>query len=181
MAVLQRALKLRAVLVPHRGLCGTFSAGVLTRPPPPSPRCGFQLGSWGQFGLHGEADRPPPPADASRPDSPSPGSVLPGRAVTDPDLLESSNQDWLKSVRGSSELLLRPRTSEEVSQILKYCNHRNLAVNPQGGNTGLVGGSVPVHDEIILSTALMKDIRSFDSVSGILTCQAGCVLEDLSL
>uniref|UniRef100_H3DIJ7 D-2-hydroxyglutarate dehydrogenase, mitochondrial n=1 Tax=Tetraodon nigroviridis TaxID=99883 RepID=H3DIJ7_TETNG len=109
-------------------------------------------------------------------------SVLPGRAVTDPDLLESSNQDWLKSVRGSSELLLRPRTSEEVSQILKrYCNHRNLAVNPQGGNTGLVGGSVPVHDEIILSTALMKDIRSFDSVSGILTCQAGCVLEDLSL
>lgn len=76
-------------------------------------------------------------------------------------------------------------------------------MNPQGGNTGLVGGSVPVYDEIILSTALMNNIRSFDSVSGrcpaaawrpggprsepsphlsgILTCQAGCVLEDLSL
>lgn len=79
-------------------------------------------------------------------------------------------------------------------------------MNPQGGNTGLVGGSVPVHDEIILSTALMNTIRSFDSISGrcraaicrlggalaqtlrdvlslsgILTCQAGCVLEDLSL
>ena len=37
----------------------------------------------------------------------------------------------------------------QVSQILKYCNSRSLAVVPQGGNTGLVGGSVPVHDEVI--------------------------------
>ncbi|XP_022605935.1 D-2-hydroxyglutarate dehydrogenase, mitochondrial [Seriola dumerili] len=107
--------------------------------------------------------------------------ILPGRTITDPDLLESSNVDWLKTVRGSSELLLRPQTTEEVSQILSYCNSRNLAVNPQGGNTGLVGGSVPVYDEIILSTALMNNILTFDSISGILTCQAGCVLENLSL
>lgn len=39
-------------------------------------------------------------------------------------------------------------------------------MNPQGGNTGLVGGSVPVYDEIILSTALMNNIRTFDSISG---------------
>ncbi|KAG7225907.1 hypothetical protein INR49_014335 [Caranx melampygus] len=107
--------------------------------------------------------------------------ILPGRTITDPDLLESSNVDWLKTVRGSSEVLLRPQTTEEVSQILRYCNSRNLALNPQGGNTGLVGGSVPVYDEIILSTALMNNILSFDSISGILTCQAGCVLENLSL
>uniref|UniRef100_A0A1A7YBV2 D-2-hydroxyglutarate dehydrogenase, mitochondrial n=1 Tax=Iconisemion striatum TaxID=60296 RepID=A0A1A7YBV2_9TELE len=107
--------------------------------------------------------------------------ILPGRTITDPDLVESSNVDWLKSVRGSSEVLLRPQTTEEVSQILRYCNSHNLAVNPQGGNTGLVGGSVPVYDEIILSTALMNNIRSFDHISGILTCQAGCVLENLSL
>lgn len=48
----------------------------------------------------------------------------------------------------------------------RYSNERNLAVNPQGGNTGLVGGSVPVFDEIILSTALMNQVISFDSVSG---------------
>ncbi|XP_042244062.1 D-2-hydroxyglutarate dehydrogenase, mitochondrial [Thunnus maccoyii] len=107
--------------------------------------------------------------------------ILQARTITDPDLLESSNVDWLKSVRGSSEVLLRPQTTEEVSQILSYCNNRNLAVNTQGGNTGLVGGSVPVYDEIILSTALMNNILSFDSISGILTCQAGCVLENLSL
>lgn len=87
--------------------------------------------------------------------------------------------DWLKSVRGRSELLLRPQTTAQVSEILRYCNGRNLAVTPQGGNTGLVGGSVPVHDEIILSTALMNNVLSFDRISGILTCQAGCVLEHL--
>lgn len=48
----------------------------------------------------------------------------------------------------------------------RYCSERNLAVNPQGGNTGLVGGSVPVFDEIILSTVLMNRIISFDTVSG---------------
>ncbi|XP_028293373.1 D-2-hydroxyglutarate dehydrogenase, mitochondrial [Gouania willdenowi] len=106
--------------------------------------------------------------------------ILQNRVITDPDLLESSNVDWLRSVRGSSEVLLRPQTTEEVSQILKYCSNRLLAVTPQGGNTGLVGGSVPVYDEIILSTSLMNDIISFDNVSGILTCQAGCVLENLS-
>lgn len=48
----------------------------------------------------------------------------------------------------------------------RYCHERNLAVNPQGGNTGMVGGSVPVFDEIILSTALMNQVISFHSVSG---------------
>ncbi|KAI5103874.1 D-2-hydroxyglutarate dehydrogenase, mitochondrial isoform X1 [Silurus meridionalis] len=106
--------------------------------------------------------------------------LLPGRTVTDPDVLEACNVDWLKSVKGSSEVLLRPQTTEEVSRILRYCNERNLAISPQGGNTGLVGGSVPVFDEIILSTALMNKILAFDGLSGILTCQAGCVLENLS-
>lgn len=106
--------------------------------------------------------------------------LLPGRACTNPEELTACNVDWLKSVRGCSELLLKPKTAAEVSQVLRYCHERNLAVNPQGGNTGLVGGSVPVFDEIILSTALMNQIISFDPVSGILVCQAGCVLEQLN-
>lgn len=44
--------------------------------------------------------------------------------------------------------------------------YNRLAVVPQGGNTGLVGGGVPVFDEIILSTANMNSVRSFDEVSG---------------
>ena len=63
-------------------------------------------------------------------------------------------------------MLLKPKTTEEVSKIMAYCNTRNLAVCPQGGNTGLAGGSVPVFDEIILSTSLMDGIISLDKVSG---------------
>nr|XP_035924786.1 D-2-hydroxyglutarate dehydrogenase, mitochondrial isoform X2 [Halichoerus grypus] len=106
--------------------------------------------------------------------------IIPGRVVTDPEVLEASNVDWLRTVRGGSKVLLRPRTSQEVAHILRYCHERNLAVNPQGGNTGMVGGSVPVFDEIILSTAQMNQVISFHSVSGTLVCQAGCVLEELS-
>ncbi|XP_017726181.1 PREDICTED: D-2-hydroxyglutarate dehydrogenase, mitochondrial isoform X2 [Rhinopithecus bieti] len=106
--------------------------------------------------------------------------IVPGGVVTDPEALQAPNVDWMRTLRGSSKVLLRPRTSEEVSHILRHCHERNLAVNPQGGNTGMVGGSVPVFDEIILSTARMNQILSFHSVSGILVCQAGCVLEELS-
>ena len=62
--------------------------------------------------------------------------------------------------------MLRPKTTEEVSAIVKYCSDRNLAITPQGGNTGLVGGSVPVFDEIIINTQLMNNIISLDTVSG---------------
>ncbi|XP_071422786.1 D-2-hydroxyglutarate dehydrogenase, mitochondrial isoform X2 [Pithys albifrons albifrons] len=106
--------------------------------------------------------------------------VMPGRVVTGEEEVKPFNVDWLKSVRGCSQLVLKPQTTAEVSQVLRYCHERNLAVTPQGGNTGLVGGSVPVFDEIILSTALMNRIISFDKVSGILVCQAGCVLERLN-
>lgn len=63
--------------------------------------------------------------------------------------------------------------------MLQYCNSKRLAVVPQGGNTGLVGGSVPVFDEIVLSTALLNKTIDFDKHSGILTCEAGCILETL--
>lgn len=106
--------------------------------------------------------------------------IIPGRVITDPEQLQTCNVDWLRTVRGCSKVLLRPQTSEEVSQILRHCYKRNLAVNPQGGNTGMVGGSVPVFDEVILSTALMNQVISFHDVSGILVCQAGCVLEELN-
>ncbi|KAG6647074.1 D-2-hydroxyglutarate dehydrogenase, mitochondrial isoform X3 [Carya illinoinensis] len=70
-------------------------------------------------------------------------------------------------------------TTGPVSRVLKYCNSRSLAVVPQGGNTGLVGGSVPVFDEVIINMASMKNVVSFDKVSGILVCEAGCILENL--
>ncbi|TPX67412.1 hypothetical protein SpCBS45565_g03790 [Spizellomyces sp. 'palustris'] len=96
-----------------------------------------------------------------------------------PDELDPFNEDWMRRFRGQSKVVLRPKTAAEVAALLQYCNEHRLAVVPQGGNTGLVGGSVPVHDEIVLSLQNMNEIRSFDEVSGILTCDAGCVLEVL--
>ncbi|WOH00439.1 hypothetical protein DCAR_0519799 [Daucus carota subsp. sativus] len=99
--------------------------------------------------------------------------------IEDKDKLDDANTDWLRKFKGSSKLMLQPRTTEEVSQILKYCNSRRIAVVPQGGNTGLVGGSIPVFDEVIINTSRMHKIVSFDKVSGVLVCEAGCVLENL--
>ena len=83
----------------------------------------------------------------------------------------------MRKYRGQAKLALRPESTEQVSKILKYCNEHALAVVPQGGNTGLVGGSVPVFDEIVLNLGRMNKIRSFDSTSGILVADAGVILE----
>ncbi|KAK3985517.1 putative D-lactate dehydrogenase 2 mitochondrial precursor [Cladorrhinum sp. PSN332] len=93
------------------------------------------------------------------------------------DDIESFNTDWMRKYRGHCKLVLRPGTTEEVSNILKYCNDNTLAVVPQGGNTGLVGGSVPVFDEIVINMSRMNQIIEFDEVSGILVAEAGCILE----
>lgn len=82
------------------------------------------------------------------------------------DDLVAYNQDWMDKYKGDSPLLLKPKSTDEVSKILAYCYKERIAVVPQGGNTGLVGGSTPVYDEVILSTEGMKEIRSFDEVSG---------------
>lgn len=93
------------------------------------------------------------------------------------DDLDAYNADWMRKYRGHTRLVLKPDSTDQVSKILKYCNDNLIAVNPQGGNTGLVGGSVPVFDEIVINLARMNKIRSFDDVSGILVADGGVVLE----
>ncbi|KAK3679668.1 D-lactate ferricytochrome c oxidoreductase [Recurvomyces mirabilis] len=90
---------------------------------------------------------------------------------------EAYNADWMRKYRGQCRLVLKPETTEHVSKILKYCNDNLLAVTPQGGNTGLVGGSVPVFDEIVLSLSKLNTVRSFDDVSGVLVADAGVILQ----
>ena len=106
--------------------------------------------------------------------------VLDNKAiVTDEETLETHNTDWTKKYQGTSQLMLKPKTTEDVSAILRYCNERKLAVVPQGGRTGLVGGSVPVHDEVILNTQRMNTILGFDESYGIVSAEAGCILSDV--
>ncbi|KAJ3075057.1 hypothetical protein HDU98_009345 [Podochytrium sp. JEL0797] len=99
--------------------------------------------------------------------------------LTDLADVEGFNEDWMRKYRGQSHLVLKPKTTQQVSEIMKHAYSRNLAVVTQGGNTGLVGGSVPVFDEIVLSMSNMNQIQSFDETAGILTAQAGCILEVL--
>ena len=93
--------------------------------------------------------------------------------------LEPFNADWMRKYKGQSKLVIKPGSTKEVSEVLKYCNDNMLAVVPQGGNSGLVGGSVPVFDEVIINMSRMKQIRSFDDISGTLVIDAGCILENI--
>ncbi|EFP79871.2 D-lactate dehydrogenase (cytochrome) [Puccinia graminis f. sp. tritici CRL 75-36-700-3] len=110
-----------------------------------------------------------------------PGAVLSSlendELRTDPSDLEAFNVDWMGKYRGHSKVVLKPKSTEEVSRIVSYCVKNRLAICPQGGNTGLVGGSVPVFDEIILNLSGLNKIRNFDQTSGIISVDAGCILQ----
>jgi D-2-hydroxyglutarate dehydrogenase len=98
--------------------------------------------------------------------------------ITDPEVLAVRNRDWLKQYFGRSPVLVRPGSTAEVSAILRHCNARRLPVVPQGGNTGLVGGGVPLADEVILSLERLTSV-SVDADSGVVVAGAGCVLQAL--
>jgi FAD/FMN-containing dehydrogenase len=108
----------------------------------------------------------------------SDSAVIDGVTKDASEDIEAFNSDWMRKFRGHTKTVLKPSSTEEVSKILKYCNDNMLAVVPQGGNTGLVGGSVPVFDEIVINMQKMNEIRSFDEVSGILVADAGVILEN---
>lgn len=88
--------------------------------------------------------------------------------------------DWLGSYSGGQVVVL-PTNTEQVSDILRYCHEKMLAIVPQGGNTGLVGGGVGRTNsaDIILSLKKMNNIIEIDSDTSAIVCEAGCVLEDL--
>lgn len=105
--------------------------------------------------------------------------VGPANVVTEADALQAFNTDWMRKYVGHSKVALRPGSTDDVSKILAHCNAQQISVVPQGGNTGLVGGSVPIKEELVLSLGRMNEIISLDLHAGNLICQAGCVLETL--
>ncbi|KAG9202481.1 hypothetical protein G6514_004217 [Epicoccum nigrum] len=108
----------------------------------------------------------------------SESAVIDGVTKDAAEDIEPFNSDWMRKFRGHAQLVLKPSNKEELSEILKYCNENMLAVVPQGGNSGLVGGSVPVFDEIVINLQKMNKIRSFDDISGVLVADAGVILEN---
>ena len=78
---------------------------------------------------------------------------------------------------GHSPLVLRPGSTAEVSAICKLATQHHIALVPQGGNTGLVGGQTPHNGEVVISMRRMDRIRDVDTASNTMTCEAGVVLQ----
>ena len=79
--------------------------------------------------------------------------------------------------RGRSPLVLRPGSTAEVAAICRLANEHRIALVPQGGNTGLVGGQTPHHGEVVVSLRRMDRVRDLDTASNTMTCEAGVVLQ----
>jgi FAD/FMN-containing dehydrogenase len=77
---------------------------------------------------------------------------------------------------GRSPLVLRPGSTAEVSAICKLASEHRIALVPQGGNTGLVGGQTPHNGEVVISMRRMDKIREVDTASNTMACEAGVVL-----
>jgi FAD/FMN-containing dehydrogenase len=97
-------------------------------------------------------------------------------AITDPALQEQYLREMRDLYHGHTPMVLRPGSVAEVSAILKLANETKTPIVPQGGNTGLVGGQVPHHGEIVLSLNRMDKIREVDATSNTITAEAGVSL-----
>ena len=129
---------------------------------------------------------------ASRPAAePVPAAVIarlkaaagPAGYLEDPSDIAPYCKSWRDDWIGSVPLVLRPRTTEQVAEIVRACADANVAIIPQGGNTGLTGAAQPHADlrEVVLSTSRMDRIRAIDPLNDTITVDAGVVLKQIQI
>ena len=99
--------------------------------------------------------------------------------VLDSGDLSAWEIDWRKRYHGRARLVARPASTAEVAAVVKACAAAGVALVAQGGNTGLVGGSVPDASgtQVLLSLARLNRIREIDAANLTMTVEAGCVLQ----
>jgi FAD/FMN-containing dehydrogenase len=85
--------------------------------------------------------------------------------------------DWTGRFQGHTPAVVRPRDTAEVAAVLALCTQAGIPVVPQGGNTGLVGGGVPLHGEIVLSLARLARLDPVDLDAAQVTAGAGVTLQ----
>jgi FAD/FMN-containing dehydrogenase len=88
--------------------------------------------------------------------------------------------DWTRKFCGSTPAVVRPGSGAEVQAVLALCDDADVSVVPQGGNTGLVGGGVPLHGEIVLSLSRLRQLGPVDPEAGQVTADAGVTLDRLA-
>jgi FAD/FMN-containing dehydrogenase len=98
-------------------------------------------------------------------------------AVTDPADIAPYTTEERDLFHGHSPLVLRPGSTAEVAAICKLANEHRIALVPQGGNTGLVGGQTPHNGEVVISLLRIDKIRDVDVESNTMTCEAGVILQ----
>jgi FAD/FMN-containing dehydrogenase len=104
-----------------------------------------------------------------------------GHAIADPSGMEGFLREPRGRFKGQALCAILPASTQEVAAILRLCNELSIPVVPQGGNTGLVGGQVPVGAgrEIMLSLRRLKALREIDLASNTMTVEAGMILAEV--
>lgn len=101
--------------------------------------------------------------------------------TTDPDLMTPWLTDWRGRYHGAAIALASPADTSQVTALVKLCSEYNVAIVPQGGNSGMSGGATPdaSGNAIILSLRRMNKIIEWDAEGHKVTCQAGMILQTL--
>ena len=101
--------------------------------------------------------------------------------IADAERMQSYLNDWRNAYRGQAAAVLRPGTTEEVAAAVRLCAQAGVALVPQGGNTGLCGGSIPDASgaQMVLSLTRLKRIREVDVANATITVEAGVILQQL--
>jgi FAD/FMN-containing dehydrogenase len=107
-------------------------------------------------------------------------SEIVGRSnvLTAPEDTKPYFTDWRRQYTAAAECVVRPGSAAEVSRVVALCAREGVAIVPQGGNTGLSGGSVPTgaRREVLLSLSRLNRVRALDPLNDTITVEAGCVL-----
>jgi len=103
-------------------------------------------------------------------------NVLAGEHDTSPYVT-----DWRRQYHGTAVCVVRPASTAEVAAVMRLCAEAAIAIVPQGGNTGLCGGSVPAgtQEQAVLSLSRLNRIRELDALNDTITVEAGCVLAEV--
>src|SRR5947209_5496239 len=95
---------------------------------------------------------------------------------TDPDVLAARSLDYTGRYRGRASALVRPGSADEVGEVLRICRDAGARVTIQGGRTSLVAGTVPEHDDVLLSTERLTAIGEVDTTERRIAAEAGVTL-----
>jgi FAD/FMN-containing dehydrogenase len=99
--------------------------------------------------------------------------------LTEPDLTAGYTTDWTRRYRGDASCVVRPGSAGEVAETVRVCARHQVPVVPQGGNTGLVGGSVPSAGGVVVSARRLRRLDPVDTLTAQVTAGAGVTIAEL--